>query len=391
MQKITGLFSSRNQRSGVAEVCHCEKSLTVNKKLIKAAKLHHVKCAKSCLEAGADVNAKKMDKTALDCLAKTKEEKHFITRRYFDWNFLYFHLDVAASRHECIHVLLKAGADVNAKHTSLLTVASLVGCEDCVHLLLKAGIAVDSDGLTLFVATQGGHDRCLKLLLEAGANVNLQYAFNYTLLMLASSLKTNTCVNLLIQAGADVNARDVCLQSPLFHALHYGALECLETLIQAGANVNVQCYTGETPSIVAVNFGYDKCLEVLVNAGANVNTRSCVYTALMKASEFDRAACVDLLLSAGADVNMCSIPVGRTALQFARDSCCIKSLLDAGADVNEPGPNGGTAFIRAVCDGNTDSMKVLIKAGADVNADRVLPRRDIMLWSYSSASLKFLN
>ena len=349
-------------------VCDCEKPLTVNNKLIKAAKLHHVKCLKSCLEGGADINAKKMGKTALDCLAKTKEEKHFTTRRYFNWNFLYFHLDVAECRHECIHVLLEAGADVK-HHTSLLTVASLVGCEDCVHLLLKAGVGVDSDGLTLFVTAQGGHDKCLKLLLEAGANVNLQYAFNYTLLMVASSLKTNDCANILIQAGADVNARDVYLQTPLFHALHHGALECLETLVRTGADVNVQCYTGETPTIVAVNFGYDKSLEVLVNAGADVNIRAWGgYTALMKASEFGRTACVDLLLSAGADVNRCSIPEGRTALQFARGSCCIKSLLDAGADVNEPGPYGSTALMHAVCDGNTDSMKVLIKAGADVNA-----------------------
>ena len=103
---------------------------------------------------------------------------------------------------------------------------------------------MDSDGINLFVATQGGHHRCLKLLLEAGANVNFQYAFNYTLLMLASSLKTNTCVNLLIQAGADVNARNVYLQTPTFHALHHGTLECLESLVRTGADVNVHCYTG---------------------------------------------------------------------------------------------------------------------------------------------------
>ena len=46
----------------------------------------------------------------------------------------------------------------------------------------------------------------------------------------------------------------------------------------------------------------------------------------------------------------------------------MKSLLDAGAYVNEPLPNGGTALIRAVYNGNTDSMKVLIEAGADANA-----------------------
>ena len=49
---------------------------------------------KSCLEAGADVNAKKMGKTALDCLAETNEEKHFITYRYFDWDCVHFYLDV---------------------------------------------------------------------------------------------------------------------------------------------------------------------------------------------------------------------------------------------------------------------------------------------------------
>ena len=337
VHKISRLFSFRNERTPeLVRVCDCEKFSTVNKKLIKAAKSHHVNCVKKYLKEGANVNAKKMGRTALDYLAEIKE-KHTDDWGCWNQNFGYYHFDknLAASRHGCLHALLEAGAEVKP-YTSLLSIASLAGCEECVDLLLKVGISVDSDGITLHLAVQEGHHKCLELLLKARANVNVQqYMFNYT----------------------------------LFYALHHKVPKCLETLIQAGADVNFPCCSGGTPTIVAASYGYDKGLEVLVNAGADVNKRDWRgFTALMKASHNGNRSCVDLLLNAGADVKMCSVPEGLTALQLSTDGGCIKLLLDAGAYVNEPLPNGGTAVIRAVCNGNTDSMKVLIEAGADVNA-----------------------
>ena len=107
-----------------------------------------------------------------------------------------FDLDLAASRHGCLHALLEAGADVKP-HTSLLTVASLTGCEGCVDLLLKVGTDVDSDGITLHVAAQEGHHKCLELLLRSGVKVNIHYMLSYT----------------------------------LFYALHHEVPKCLETLM----------------------------------------------------------------------------------------------------------------------------------------------------------------
>ena len=88
-KKISAFFSSSQRTPELVRVCDCEKSLNVNKKLIKAAKLHHVDCLKRCLEEGADVNAKKTGWTALDYLAETKEKHYKDGWRYWNWDFGY--------------------------------------------------------------------------------------------------------------------------------------------------------------------------------------------------------------------------------------------------------------------------------------------------------------
>ena len=58
----------------------------------------------------------------------------------------------------------------------------------------------------LCMATWYGHDFCLEMLIEAGAEVNLVYQ-SYTPLETAARRGSVKCIKLLIQAGADVNMR----------------------------------------------------------------------------------------------------------------------------------------------------------------------------------------
>jgi ankyrin repeat protein len=51
----------------------------------------------------------------------------------------------------------------------------------------------------------------------------------------------------------------------------------------------------------------------------------------------------------------------------AGDSQALKSLLDAGADVNARDEHGQTALMNAARDGHTEMVRLLVSRGADLN------------------------
>ena len=59
-------------------------------------------------------------------------------------------------------------------------------------------------------------------------------------------------------------------------------------------------------------------------------------------------------------------PLGRAVLSGRTDSVIV--LLDAGADLSAPGRGGRTAVMLAAMSGQTRVLEVLLQKGADVNA-----------------------
>ena len=91
---------------------------------------------------------------------------------------------------------------------------------------------------------------CMKLLIEAGADLNLrdERGVGWAPLHVAATHDHPGLVACLLEAGANVNRLSRQGQSPLYIAIECrGSPDCVALLIRAGAAVNVRDNSGRTP------------------------------------------------------------------------------------------------------------------------------------------------
>lgn len=182
----------------------------------------------------------------------------------------------------------------------------------------------------------------------------------YTALMLAIAnsytCSTENTVKILVDAGANVNLQNKCGVSTLGFALSYDKNNIFEMLINAGINTNLQNKDGKTVLMGAAHskdaHNIEK-IKILLRACANVNLQDTSgRTALMYASECygcDSKTIIQLLIDAGADVNLQDTS-GWTALMYAcknnyKTKIIVQLLIDVGADINLQNKDGDTALI----------------------------------------------
>ena len=92
---------------------------------------------------------------------------------------------------------------------------------------------------------------------------------------------------------------------------------------------------------------------------------------LQLATSVGLAGMCEILLAAGADAKIGSTITGDVALHNAANKgfpACVRVLLRAGADVNARANDGATALLGASYNGRVHAAKVLITAGANLEA-----------------------
>jgi hypothetical protein len=142
----------------------------------------------------------------------------------------------------------------------------------------------------LFKAINIGNSEVVRLLINAGANVNERNKLGYTPLMQASL--NPQIIRLLLEAGANVNAQDNLGYTALTSPSQFGKVDVVKLLIDAGANINTQDSYGRTPLILATEQGYPEVIRILLDAGADPFIRNKVFfgsTALDLARDLARA------------------------------------------------------------------------------------------------------
>jgi ankyrin repeat protein len=315
---------------------------------------------------------------------------------------------------ELVQILLDHGADIHAPGTlqygTALQLAAQAGHVEVVKLLLYSTKIRDSQAnasdhystsgnalnnwqsALLPAAAKGGLFEIVRLLLAEGADINtVPLGTHYaTALQEAVSQKDLNTVSLLLRHHADPNIPGPVWAYPfggwrtgtaLQTAVKTKSLELIRTLIIAGARADVLSSACE-----------DRCTPL--------------EAAIEHLGGEDLTTVVRLLLVAGADVNLPSIQAG-----IPGDSCVttvlsasiqsgnlqlVKILLKAGANVNavytyQQETNGFTRpkspLQDAVALANLDMSKILLEAGADVSVDWPIHCPSISVWLEGKAGM----
>nr|XP_051180253.1 uncharacterized protein LOC127294473 isoform X3 [Lolium perenne] len=146
---------------------------------------------------------------------------------------------------DLVRYFLDQGADVHrVNHSGTPPLHLAVGEEgscEIVELLLSKGAYVDAlnlGGTALHIAARHRRDDIMKVLLDHHADHKIALGgTGYTALFIATAMCSLKCVKLLLEAGADVDG--ACKETPLMIAATAGSTDILKCLVLAGADANI--------------------------------------------------------------------------------------------------------------------------------------------------------
>ena len=278
---------------------------------------------------------------------------------------------------DAVITLLEHNADTSIKthdKNSALHAAARFGFPKIAQILLKVGLSPNDQDITgatpLMFAILGGHTAIVKLFIKNEANVNLTDKHGQSALFPACEKNYLKIVQLLLQAGANPNLQRYHDGNSALHlACANRFLELAQTLLQFKTNPNIQNTNGVTPLMIATHLSYHDIVELLVKSGARVDLKvyNAKITALMFAVYCNNPAIITTLLKAKANVNIQDYH-GWTALfmaSFKGDKETTKLLLLYKADPNLCAKDGRSPLHVA---SNKDVAELLLRAGASPNA-----------------------
>jgi len=343
--------------------------------------------------------------------------------------------------------LIEGGADVNAANadgqTALMAIAR-TGNIESARLLIARGANVNAKELwrgqtALMWAAAERLPAMAKELIAHGADVNARSQTNtwerdvtaeprrkylplggWTPLLFAAREGSLDVAKVLVEAGADPNLQDPDLVSPTVTAIVNGHYDVAAYLVEHGADVNladrwgraalwaavdmhVIPYSGRPDVVESPSYSSDKLLELLLAKGADVDAQLVLFppyrsladrgadtvltigaTPLVRAAKGGDTSAVRQLLQKHADVNLATAdgvtPLIAAAGVDSRDNdtrgrykteddaiACVKLLLDAAADVNAADTRGRTPLHGAAFWGWTKLAQLLADRGARVD------------------------
>lgn len=171
-------------------------------------------------------------------------------------------------QHAVVDVLLGAGPELDAFEAAIVGDAEQLAArlDEDPELL----VAYSPDGWTLLhLAPWAGQPATTRLLLERGADwaaVSTNALRNQPLNAAAAGPNAETrtaCVRLLLEAGADVNNRQERGNTPLHTSAHLGDTGTVEALLAHGVDVELRSDDGKSAADYAHEGGHEELAKRL--------------------------------------------------------------------------------------------------------------------------------
>ncbi len=303
---------------------------------------------------------------------------------------------------EMVKLLLKQrGANVNVKNTSERGTTPLIKSvstpatkyDQVTRVLIEAGAdlnMVDDAGRSpLMMASLNGREAAAKRLLDNGADLHAKTPVSrssqtaplrggLTALCFAAASGSKSLVNLLLSKGARIDEPEATGRTPLMMALGSGSEDASRLLIEKGANVNVRTSDNDNCVLAAAKGGVSTdLLDLIWNKvtdktilGINTVTWGMIHALAGGHSRtaqyfIDKGAPVD-----GQYVRNSGKPneIRYTMLMVAAmggDEGSVDLLIKRGLLVDSEMSDGTTALMLALANGHEEFARRLIEKGAD--------------------------
>lgn len=260
--------------------------------LMHAASFNHVEATKMLLEHGASVSYRApRGHTALHMVASLRNGQEAVAAALLDSGS-----DIEAKTH---------GGDTP------LHLAAAFGSEAMVSFLLDRGANIEEVTLVrrdtaFLVAVMYGRSECVRVLLRRGAGINaISSRFSTALHEAAAKDSLDTISQILADPkGRGLrDLRDLDGYTALCAAASMGSTACAKRLLDEGADVNAATKAGMTPLLLALNKGHTSLARMLVDEYAADPHRTNLngWTAMHISAAQGNAEDVQMLLSWGVD------------------------------------------------------------------------------------------
>jgi ankyrin repeat protein len=354
-----------------------EPTVARDTRLVDAIKAGNSAAAVALLQKKVDVNAPERDGTTALHWAARNDDSTMVDR------------------------LIRAGADAKASNRYGVTPIALAcenGSATVVERLLKAGVSANTTGplgeTALHLCARTGRPEAVKVLVAHGAVVDtIENWRGQTPLMWAAAEGHAAAMRVLIEAGADVNARSSIITwerqrteeprdkwlppgglTPLLYAARDGRLESARVLLAAGADVNVVDPDRHTALILSLVNGHFDVAAALIQAGADVNMEDKVgQTALYAAVDAHTAPASNRPAPRETDDTHSSLDVIRMLIdRGARVDAALRAQVPYRTKLDRGGDGvlgvGTTPLVRAAKAGDVPVIKLLLEKSANARA-----------------------
>ncbi len=340
----------------------------LTKAMFEALEKGDIEAAKRVIEYGADMTAEKEDANPLLWSAK-----------YGDMTFTEWLIQK--------HKEKKQDEFLSKNLPSLMSVAAFHGHTDYVAALIGKGFDVNAQsgndsGLTpMGAAAASGNTQLMQFLLDRGASVNgVANSDGLSPLHFALEKEQNEAVKWLLEHGAAPNGQKDT-PSPFTKAMKEKNAAAALMLLEAGASSSFESDGTlsfiTTPLHTAIELGSEPLLRKILSSAHRPPIESIKlsgHTPLTLAVMNGQYALAQILLQSGAAANTMN-GLGHTALHTLFLSNperkghqeFLHTLIRAGADVNRKNANQNTPLSAAIKVHDVESIRFLVKAGADTN------------------------